>query len=88
MQSRPGEAKLKLRVRRPGRATAALPCVPLTRSKLAAVAADLCGHEKYLKTTIFGLTGLQPDYCMVLVGANMVGAAGIARSRWCAPSSA
>ena len=32
---------------------------------------DLCGHEKYLKTTIFGLTGLLPDYCMVLIGSNM-----------------
>mmetsp|Transcript_22407 Transcript_22407/g.34663 ORF Transcript_22407/g.34663 Transcript_22407/m.34663 type:complete len:192 (-) Transcript_22407:980-1555(-) len=32
---------------------------------------DLCGHEKYLKTTMFGLVGLMPDYCMVIVGANM-----------------
>lgn len=32
---------------------------------------DLCGHEKYLKTTIFGLTGMLPDYCLVVVGANM-----------------
>lgn len=32
---------------------------------------DLCGHERYLKTTIFGLTGLLPDYGMVIVGANM-----------------
>lgn len=32
---------------------------------------DLCGHEKYLKTTIFGLTGLFPDYAMIIVGANM-----------------
>ena len=32
---------------------------------------DLCGHEKYLKTTIFGLTGLLPDYAMIVVGANM-----------------
>ena len=32
---------------------------------------DLCGHEKYLKTTVFGLTGLMPDYAMILVGANM-----------------
>jgi GTPase len=32
---------------------------------------DLCGHEKYLKTTIFGMTGLVPDYAMVVVGANM-----------------
>jgi len=32
---------------------------------------DLCGHEKYLKTTLFGLTGLMPDYAMVVVGSNM-----------------
>lgn len=32
---------------------------------------DLCGHEKYLKTTLFGLTGLMPDYCLLVVGANM-----------------
>jgi GTPase len=32
---------------------------------------DLCGHEKYLKTTMFGLTGLYPHYCMLVVGANM-----------------
>ena len=32
---------------------------------------DLCGHEKYLKTTMFGLVGLMPDYAMLVVGANM-----------------
>lgn len=32
---------------------------------------DLCGHEKYLKTTMFGLTGLVPDYSMIVVGLNM-----------------
>merc|ERR1712113_622022 len=32
---------------------------------------DLCGHEKYLKTTMFGLQGLLPDYSMILIGANM-----------------
>ena len=32
---------------------------------------DLCGHEKYLKTTMFGLSGLYPHYGMVVVGANM-----------------
>eukprot|EP00744_Colponema_vietnamica_P003000 GILI01004647.1.p1 GENE.GILI01004647.1~~GILI01004647.1.p1 ORF type:complete len:563 (+),score=147.71 GILI01004647.1:311-1999(+) len=32
---------------------------------------DLCGHEKYLKTTIFGLVGLTPDYAMIVIGANM-----------------
>ncbi|GAB5030675.1 gtp-binding protein 1-like isoform x1 [Nannochloropsis oceanica] len=32
---------------------------------------DLCGHERYLKTTIFGLTGLLPDFALLLVGSNM-----------------
>lgn len=32
---------------------------------------DLCGHEKYLKTTVFGLSGMMPDYAMIVVGANM-----------------
>ena len=32
---------------------------------------DLCGHEKYLKTTLFGLTGLMPDFAFLIVGSNM-----------------
>jgi len=32
---------------------------------------DLCGHEKYLKTTMFGVMGLFGDYGIVMVGANM-----------------
>ena len=32
---------------------------------------DLAGHEKYLKTTVFGLTGMQPDFAVVVIGANM-----------------
>uniref|UniRef100_A0A7E4UZ74 Tr-type G domain-containing protein n=1 Tax=Panagrellus redivivus TaxID=6233 RepID=A0A7E4UZ74_PANRE len=31
---------------------------------------DLAGHEKYLKTTIFGMTGHMPDYAMLMVGSN------------------
>ena len=31
---------------------------------------DLCGHTKYLKTTIFGLTGYSPDFAMLVVSAN------------------
>lgn len=31
---------------------------------------DLCGHQKYLKTTIFGLTGYSPDFAMLVVSAN------------------
>jgi GTPase len=32
---------------------------------------DLAGHEKYLKTTIHGLSSLFPDYCLIMIGANM-----------------
>ncbi|GAB6031573.1 GTP binding protein, variant 2 [Chamberlinius hualienensis] len=31
---------------------------------------DLAGHQKYLKTTIFGLTGYSPHFAMLVVGAN------------------
>lgn len=42
-----------------------------TNSKKIVTFLDLCGHEKYLKTTMFGLVGLMPDYSMIVVGANM-----------------
>lgn len=32
---------------------------------------DLAGHEKYLKTTVAGMIGPSPDYCMLMLGANM-----------------
>jgi GTPase len=32
---------------------------------------DLCGHEKYLKTTILGLTSHFPDLVFIIVGSNM-----------------
>lgn len=31
---------------------------------------DLCGHEKYLKTTMLGMVGMVPDYILIVVGAN------------------
>ncbi|KAG0170896.1 hypothetical protein DFQ29_009091 [Apophysomyces sp. BC1021] len=31
---------------------------------------DLAGHEKYLKTTVFGMTGSSPEFVILLVGAN------------------
>lgn len=31
---------------------------------------DLAGHERYLKTTIKGLTGLLPNYAMLVISAN------------------
>ncbi|KAH3764883.1 GTP-binding protein 1 [Pelomyxa schiedti] len=32
---------------------------------------DLAGHEKYLRTTLFGLTGHAPDFAMLTIGSNM-----------------
>ena len=32
---------------------------------------DLAGHEKYLRTTIYGFSSTYPDYSMILIGANM-----------------
>ena len=32
---------------------------------------DLAGHEKYLKTTILGLSSTIPDICFITIGANM-----------------
>lgn len=43
----------------------------VTNSQKLVTFLDLCGHEKYLKTTMFGLVGLMPDYAMIVVGANM-----------------
>ena len=31
---------------------------------------DLAGHEKYLKTTVFGMTGCTPDYAALVLSAN------------------
>ncbi|XP_070580603.1 GTP-binding protein 1-like [Ptychodera flava] len=31
---------------------------------------DLAGHERYLKTTVFGMTGHAPDFCMLMIGSN------------------
>lgn len=42
----------------------------LERSVKTITFVDLAGHEKYLKTTIKGLTGLNPDYALLVVSAN------------------
>lgn len=31
---------------------------------------DLAGHQKYMKTTVFGLTAHRPDFAMLVVAAN------------------
>ena len=40
-------------------------------SKKSLVFIDLAGHEKYLKTTLHGLTGYFLDHVFVMIGANM-----------------
>lgn len=40
------------------------------KSKRKVVFVDLCGHQKYLKTTLTGLCGYIPDYSMVIISAN------------------
>ncbi|MFQ6123869.1 MAG: GTP-binding protein [Candidatus Heimdallarchaeota archaeon] len=42
----------------------------LERSAKIISIVDLAGHERYLKTTVFGLTGHEPDYAMLAVAAN------------------
>src|SRR3989338_5811308 len=32
---------------------------------------DMAGHEKYLKTTVYGMTGNIPDYVCLVIGANI-----------------
>lgn len=32
---------------------------------------DLAGHERYLKTTVFGMTGHAPDFGMLMVSFSL-----------------
>lgn len=41
---------------------------------------DLAGHERYFRTTAYGLTGHLPDYACLIVGANM-GVVGMCKVR-------
>lgn len=43
----------------------------VSHSKKIVALVDLCGHEKYLKTTMLGMVGLVPDYVLIVVGANL-----------------
>lgn len=57
------------------------PCSPLMTGKLSwedigkrsakvITFSDLAGHEKYLRTTVFGLLSSSPNYCLLMVAAN------------------
>ncbi|RMZ75931.1 hypothetical protein DV738_g5219, partial [Chaetothyriales sp. CBS 135597] len=41
-----------------------------TRSAKVISFTDLAGHEKYLRTTVFGLLSSSPNYCLLMVAAN------------------
>jgi len=41
-----------------------------TRSAKVISFTDLAGHEKYLRTTVFGLLSSAPNYCLLMVAAN------------------
>lgn len=40
------------------------------RSAKVITFSDLAGHERYLRTTVFGLFSSSPDYCLLVVAAN------------------
>ena len=46
--------------------------MPLADNKKAKVISftDLAGHERYLRTTVFGLLSSEPNYCLLMVAAN------------------
>lgn len=44
-------------------------CV-ITQNNRATTLFDLCGHEKYFKTTAYGISGHFPDYAFLIIGAN------------------
>jgi len=41
-----------------------------TRSAKVISFTDLAGHERYLRTTVFGLLSSSPNYCLLMVAAN------------------
>ena len=46
------------------------PIKNFNKSDKSVIFVDLCGHRKYLKTTLFGIMGYFPDYAILIVGAN------------------
>ena len=54
----------------------------IARASKVVTLVDLAGHERYFKTTAYGLTGHMPDYACLIVGANA------GRSDFCPSSTA
>lgn len=51
--------------------TSSISHIPVNTSPNNLVLIDLAGHEKYLKTTIYGLSSLCIDYVVIVIAANM-----------------
>jgi GTPase len=47
---------------------------------------DLAGDRKYLKTTIYGLSGYNPHYCSLLINAR-IGWTAMSNEHWCIASA-
>jgi len=47
-----------------------LQAMVVERSSKLITFSDLCGHERYFKTTLMGLVGLNPDYLLCTIDAN------------------
>jgi hypothetical protein len=45
-----------------------MPCLPLCPQVITFI--DMGGHEKYLKTALYGLTSMLPDYLLLCVCAQ------------------
>lgn len=43
---------------------------------------DLAGHERYLKTTVFGMTGHLPDFTMLMVSRLVEAEGGSRENKW------
>ena len=55
---------------KPTKSTTKEICEVASKSNYRVSIIDLCGHQKYLKSSIYGLTALNPDIALIVVGAE------------------
>ena len=60
----------KLKIDKNGRFVKTLKDMELIKNNRMVNLIDLAGHEKYLKTTLFGMLAYYPNYGIVVIGAN------------------
>ena len=54
----------------------------IARASKVVTLVDLAGHERYFKTTAYGLTGHLPDYACLIVGANAGSSEALLKLQW------